>query len=202
VQIPIALAVTGGSRSFSIEMQIPCAACDGSGAIADEHVCPACGGVGHRSGRRTIDVRIPAGVRHGAMLRLRGLGDRRDGAEPGDLYLTVELTGDGTFQAQGDDLVADLPLAPWEAALGAKVPVRTPTGSVTLTVPARTAAGTRLRVKGQGLVREDGQRGDLYVRVRLELPADLTAEQVNHLRSIAESGPPPVHGGARGNGAG
>ncbi|MHC5005595.1 MAG: DnaJ C-terminal domain-containing protein [Planctomycetota bacterium] len=197
-RIPLAMAVTGGSSGFEIDGTAACAACGGSGMIEGEHVCPACGGLGRRRSHRRVDVRIPAGIRNGQTLRLKRLGEPgAEGGEAGDLLLTVEIAGDGVYELDGDDVSADVPVAPWEAALGAKVPVRTPTKKVTLTIPPNTAAGTRLRLPGQGLPRADGSHGDFYARIVIAMPRTLEEAQRELLRQLRDTGAAPVGGGAR-----
>src|SRR5262249_35904188 len=117
-------------------------------------------------------------------LRLKGLGEPGDGGPSGDLFLTLRVTSDENYRVEGNDLVADLAVAPWDAFVGTKAEVRTPLGRATVSVPAGTAAGTRLRLRGQGL--SDGHaRGDLFAVVRLVLPANLTARQRELLRELA-----------------
>ena len=133
------------------------------------------------------------------MIRLKGLGGSGGhGGTQGDLYLTVDISGDGVFEPRGDDLHADLPIAPWEAALGAKVPVTTPEDKVIVTIPAGSTAGPKLRIRGHGLRCANGRRGDLYVRIILALPPDLGPDHLEHLRQIRDASPPPVTGGVRG----
>jgi len=121
---------------------------------------------------RSLDVTIPKGARDGTVLRLAGQGGRgRNGGEPGDLYLHLRLEQNGRYRPLGDDLEMDLPLWPWQAVLGAKVRVETPDGSVSLTVPAGTQGGQRLRLRGLGLPRDGGARGDLQAVIQLRVPA-------------------------------
>ncbi len=122
----------------------------------------------------TYQVRIPAGVREGQRIRLAGQGgDGFGGAEPGDLFLRVRLARHPDFTVQGADLYLDLDLAPWEAVLGAKARIPTLNGVTSLRVPPGTAAGGQLRLRGLGLPREDGTRGDLYAVVRIQVPSEL-----------------------------
>jgi DnaJ-class molecular chaperone len=119
----------------------------------------------------TLDLKIPAGVVDGQILRLKGKGGpgRGTGARGAALIeLTVEP--DPRFQRDGDDLTIEVPITLRDAVLGGKIAVPTPTGSVTMTVPKGTDGGTRLRLKGQGVPRGDGQRGDEYVRLHIVLP--------------------------------
>jgi curved DNA-binding protein len=120
---------------------------------------------------RSLDVDIPLGVREGTVLRLAGQGERGgNGGQPGDLYLHVRVVAHPRYRVVGDDLEMELPLWPWQAVLGAEVRVETPDGAVTLTVPPGTQSGRRLRLRGRGLPRGDGGRGDLYAVVRIVVP--------------------------------
>jgi curved DNA-binding protein len=110
---------------------------------------------------RTLDVHIPKGIRPGQHLRLAGQGaPGAGGARAGDLYLEIEFSPHRLFRVDGSDVYVDVPLAPWEAALGATVDVPTPEGTVQLTIPAGSAAGRKLRLKGRGLPGKNP--GDLY----------------------------------------
>lgn len=121
---------------------------------------------------RSLDVTIPRGSRDGTVLRLAGQGGRgRNGGEAGDLYLRLRLETEGRWRPVGDDLDMDLDLWPWQAVLGAKVRIETPDGPVSLTVPAGTRAGQRLRLRGLGLPRAGGGRGDLHAVARIVVPA-------------------------------
>ena len=120
---------------------------------------------------RAVDVEIPIGVRNGVVLRLAGQGGPGvNGGPAGDLYLHLRLAPHPRYRVAGDDLEMDLPLWPWQTVLGAEVRVDTPEGAVTLTVPPGTQNGRRLRLRGRGLPRGDGSRGDLYAVVRIVVP--------------------------------
>ena len=126
----------------------------------------------------TYRVKIPAGVREGQRIRLAGKGESgRGGGESGDLYLWVRLARHPDLRVEGSDVYADVELAPWEAVLGAGVPVPTLDGAVTLKVPAGSTAGQKLRLRGQGLPREDGGRGDLYAVLEIEVPPEVGLEE-------------------------
>jgi curved DNA-binding protein len=131
-----------------------------------------------RGGPRTLEVNIPAGVTDGQRIRLAGQGGQgSDGAQAGDLYLRVRIADDPRYRVEGRDVYVDLPVAPWEAVLGAKVPVRTPGGDATVTVPPGTSSGRRLRLRGKGLPNAKGTPGDLYAEVRIVVPGQVTDEQ-------------------------
>jgi curved DNA-binding protein len=129
-------------------------------------------------GQRTLDVNIPAGVVDGQRIRLRGQGGRgTGGGEPGDLYLIIRIAPHPRYRVSGRDLSATLPLSPWEAALGAAVPVETPGGPATVNVPPGTSSGRRLRLKGRGLPNRRGEPGDFYAEAQIRVPSSLTREE-------------------------
>jgi curved DNA-binding protein len=129
-------------------------------------------------GQRTVDVHIPAGVVDGQRIRLRGQGgEGSDGGMPGDLYLVVRIASHPRYEVSGKDLQVELPLSPWEAALGAEVTVETPGGPARVTVPTGTSTGRRLRLKGRGLPSRRGGSGNLYARVAIRVPSKLTDEE-------------------------
>ena len=129
-------------------------------------------------GPRNLQVNIPAGVTDGQRIRLSGQGGQgTGGAEPGDLYLVVRIAPHRRYRLEGRDIYADLLLTPWEAALGASVPVETPGGPATVTVPAGTSSGRRLRLRGQGMPNARGKPGDFYATAKITVPKKLTAEE-------------------------
>jgi curved DNA-binding protein len=121
---------------------------------------------------RRLDVHIPKGIRAGQHLRLSGQGAPGIGGAPaGDLYLEIEFKPHPRYRLDGADVYVDLPLAPWEAALGANVDAATPEGTVQLTIPKGSSAGRKLRLKGRGLpARSGGTPGDLYAVLAIALP--------------------------------
>ena len=119
---------------------------------------------------RTLNVRIPKGVRQGQQIRLAGQGGAGMGrGQPGDLYLEIEFHPHAFYHVEGADVYLDLPVAPWEAALGATVKVPTPAGAVDLKIPANSKAGRKLRLKGRGIPARTP--GDLYVVLQVALPS-------------------------------
>ncbi len=144
----------------------------------------AAGQLRHRP--RTLKVRVPKGAADGQRLRLAGMGGHGfAGGADGDLYLTIELRPHRLYRADGHDLYLDLPLAPWETALGASVPVPTPGGVVQLKVPPGTVAGKSLRLSGRGLPRPRGDSGDLYAVVRIVMPEALSPRARQLLQELA-----------------
>ena len=127
---------------------------------------------------RKVRVRIPKGVTDGQKLRVPGKGGKGvNGGRDGDLYLDIEVQSHPLYRAEGLDLYMDLPLAPWEAVLGASVEVPTPAGRVTLKVPAGTHAGQKLRLSGRGLSRPDGTSGHLYAVAQIVVPTVVDERQ-------------------------
>jgi curved DNA-binding protein len=135
---------------------------------------------------RDYDVNIPRGVRDGQRIRLAGEGGRGlGGGPPGDLYLRVRLKPHPRFRLKGDDLEVDLPVAPWEAALGATVDVPTLNGRARLKVPAHSSCGRRLRLRGEGMPTSNGA-GDLYAAVKIVVPKRLRREERELYERLAE----------------
>ena len=155
VLIDLEDAYRGADRSLSL--RVPEAGADGRVALRE----------------RMLDVHIPKGIRPGQQLRLAGQGAPGSGGAPaGDLYLEIEFQPHAVFKLEGADVTVELPLAPWEAALGAVVDAPTPEGAVQLTVPAGSVAGRKLRLKGRGLPGNGKSKpaGDLYVVLQVSLP--------------------------------
>lgn len=127
------------------------------------------------SGQRRYEVNVPAGVIDGQRIRLAGEGGRGHGDDSaGDLYLRVRIQPHPRFRLDGRDVYVQLPVTPWEAALGATVPVPTPSGATAkVTVPAGSSSGRRLRLRGEGVPGPRGANGDLYAELRIMVPAGL-----------------------------
>jgi curved DNA-binding protein len=135
---------------------------------------------------RTLEVSIPAGVTNGQRIRLAGQGGQgSDGAQAGDLYLIVRIAPHRRYRVDGRDLRVELPLAPWEAALGTTVAVETPDGEAKVKVPAGTSSGRRLRLRGRGLPHPRGTPGDLYAEVKIMVPKTLSAQERRLFEELA-----------------
>lgn len=177
LELSLEEAHRGGRRSLQMQAAEVCPTCNGSG-VKDGKTCNTCGGAGEVLRPKNIEVNIPAGVRDGSTIRLPGQGGPgSDGSEPGDLYLHIRLRPHPLFRVNGDDLEVELRIAPWEAVLGTKVEVPTIEGKVELTVPPGTNTGQRLRLRGQGLNKRKGGRGDEYVRMKIVVPKEVSAEE-------------------------
>lgn len=128
---------------------------------------------------KSLDIKIPKGVKQGQKIRLKGQGSPGyNGGENGDLYLTIEIEKHPYFRVDGADIYMDLPVAPWEAAMGSSITIPTPSGSLKLKIPKNSKQGKKLRIKGKGIPSKTP--GDFYVTVNIVLPpADSTkAEKV------------------------
>jgi curved DNA-binding protein len=134
-----------------------------------------------------FEVQIPHGVRDGQRIRLPGQGGAGSGGGPsGDLYLRVRLRPHPVFEVEGRDLYVDLPVTPWEAALGAEVPVPTLEGTARVKVPPGSSSGRRLRLRGQGLPDgAGGPAGDLYAIVEIHVPKKLTSRERELFEQLA-----------------
>jgi curved DNA-binding protein len=138
-------------------------------------------------GPRTLEVNIPPGVVDGQRIRLAGQGGQGTGsAPPGDLYLIVRLAPHPRYRVVDRDIYVDLPLAPWEAALGASVAVETPGGEAKVRVRPGTSTGKRLRLKGRGLPNPRGNPGDLFAEVRIMVPSSLTDKERELFKELAD----------------
>ncbi|GAA2702187.1 molecular chaperone DnaJ [Micromonospora olivasterospora] len=175
-----------GSFSFSE----PCRNCQGVGTIVEEK-CPECQGTGGVTKTRTLNVRFPAGVADGQRIRLAGRGEPGErGGPAGDLFVQVKVRPDELFGRTGDDLTLTVPVTFAEAVLGADLRVPTLDGAVTLRVPPGTPSGRVLRARGKGVVRKDGQAGDLLVTLDVVVPARVSDEARAALEAFAEQTPP------------
>jgi len=170
VLIDLEDSFTGATRSISLRMPV---------LTGDGHVTTQ---------DRTLNVRIPKGIRAGQQIRLAGQGGPGLGdARSGDLYLEVEFRDHPLYRVDGADIYLDLPVAPWEAALGASVKAPTPSGIVDLKIPANSNQGRKLRLKGRGLPGKEP--GDMFVVMEINLPpADSEAARTLYKRMENELG--------------
>jgi curved DNA-binding protein len=141
------------------------------------------------SGTRRYDVKIPRGIHSGEKIRLGGQGMSSGNGAPGDLYITIRVAPHPLYKVEADDLVVDVPISAWDAALGVKAKVRTLDGEVTMTLPPGVSSGQRLRLKGKGLPRRGGVAGDLYAQITIVVPKALTREQERLFTKLKEVSP-------------
>jgi len=165
----------------------PCRDCRGTGSLVDEP-CPDCRGTGATTRTRTITVRVPSGVDDGQRIRLAGQGEAGlRGAPSGDLFVTVHVNPHSVFRRDGNNLTVTVPVSFAELALGTTLSVPTLDGRVGVKVPAGTADGRTLRVRGRGVSKRDGTTGDLLVTVEVAVPAALDDAAQEALRAYAEA---------------
>jgi molecular chaperone DnaJ len=172
---------------FSISQ--PCPECGGQGSIIDEP-CPTCSGSGITQETKRYRVNIPAGVHDGSRIRLAGKGEAGyRGGPRGDLYVTTRVAPSPVFKQRPDgNLEVDLPVTVTEAIQGGDIEVPTLNGSKTIRIPPGTQHGTVQRLRDEGPPRTKGSgRGDIYYRIRVDVPKELTEEQRERVEELAES---------------
>ena len=188
---PVICATCGGSGQVAVnqgffQMEQTCPTCSGTGRTI-ETPCPTCHGSGAVRRSRTVKVKVPAGVKDGARIRVAGRGEPGGpGGQPGDLYVRVRVGEHPVFGRKGDNLTVDLPVSYPEAALGANVKVPTLNGPVTLKVPAGTPSGKTFRVKGKGAPKRGGH-GDLLVTVNVDVPKKLSKREKELLGELRDA---------------
>jgi molecular chaperone DnaJ len=191
VEISLEEAHTGTRRAVEFQELEVCATCRGSGRQG-KAACPTCGGSGRVTRTNRVEVTIPAGVRDGSRVRAAGEGGAgTGGGTRGDLYLRVHLTPHPTFERREDDVHVELPVAVWEAALGAEVEVPTLRGKVTMKIPPETSSGRTFRLPGYGLPHLKGGKGDQFVRVRVVVPSSLSARERALFEELKQLRPTP-----------
>lgn len=165
----------------------PCGRCGGTGSVV-ENPCAACGGSGRTQVLKKFTVPLPAGVKDGTKIRLKGKGEPGlRGGPPGDLYVIAQVEESTLFERRGSELLVEVPVTMVEAALGATVRVPTPEGSVALKVPSGTQNGKLLRIKGKGAPRLGASgKGDLIARIKVLTPQNLNGDQRELLKKFAE----------------
>lgn len=175
------------SRGF-IQFRQVCPRCQGTGQIID-NPCRSCGGEGRRQESSTVKVKIPAGVQTGSRLRSAGKGEagQRGGAS-GDLYIIIHVAEHEIFERSGDDLYTEIPIKFTVAALGGTIDVPTLAGKGNLKIPEGTQSGTTFRLRNQGMPSlRGGSKGDLLVRVTIEVPKKLGREERKALEVFAQA---------------
>jgi molecular chaperone DnaJ len=166
-------------------LQQPCPRCHGMGSIV-ETPCPTCHGSGRERRTKRYTVKIPAGVKDGTRIKLKGKGEAGYGGAPaGDLYVVTRVEPSKVYERRGDDLVVTVPVSFSTAALGGTVEAPTPEGPVSLKIPAGTEDGKLLRIKGRGAPRlKGGGQGDVLARVRITVPKRVNKKQRELLEQL------------------
>ncbi|MDH7479884.1 MAG: DnaJ C-terminal domain-containing protein [Syntrophomonadaceae bacterium] len=189
IELSLEEAYHGVAKTFQISADAICPSCRGSGTQG-RSFCPRCGGTGSLKEIKTLEVKIPPGMHDGGRIRLKGRGgEGTAGGERGDLYLKVHIRPHPLFKVKGHDLEMDMVVYPDQVVLGDKVNATTIDGTVTMTIPAGSHAGTKLRLRGKGLPIRGGGRGDQYVRLVIDIPESLSEKEKNaykHLRELRQ----------------
>ncbi len=167
----------------------PCPRCRGNGTVI-EKPCTKCKGSGRERRLRTYTVKIKPGVKDGTKIRLKGKGEAgANGGPNGDLVVITRVAKSDTYERRGDDLVVQVPVAFSTAALGGKVDVPTPEGSVSLKIPAGSEDGKLLRIKGRGAPKLHGSgKGDVLARVRIQVPKRVNKKERELLEELRKAG--------------
>ncbi|OLB08541.1 MAG: hypothetical protein AUH14_01000 [Candidatus Rokubacteria bacterium 13_2_20CM_69_15_1] len=185
VQLEFADVVRGTSLRLEVPRFSPCAKCGATGVVGDAR-CPSCGGRGVRRAVDPVSVTIPAGVDSGSQIRVRGEGSAGPfGGPRGDLIVSTRVQEHPFFERKGDSIHCEIPISVWEAILGARIRVPTPSGEAVLVIPSGTTGGQVLRLRGQGLPKLSGDGlGDLHVTVRIEIPTGLDSRTHELVREL------------------
>jgi DnaJ-class molecular chaperone len=186
VAVTLEEAHQGTSRAVRVPLEEPCPECGGSGRKGNK-ACPACRGIGRRTRLESFTVNIPRGVQDGSVIRVPAKGGAGfGGGARGDLYFRVHIAPHERFRLKAaGDLELELPIAPWEAVLGARVEVPTLDGPVALQVPPNSQGGRVLRLKAKGAATPSGGRGDFYVRLKIVVPPRPTVREIDLLKKLA-----------------
>ena len=173
----------------AMKFNLTCPRCDGSGKL--RNACPTCGGDGRVTHTESVEIRIPPGARDGSRLRVPGKGNAGTmGAAPGDLYITTKVEPHPFYHREGDNIEITVPVAVWEAALGAKIEVPTIDGRTLLKIPQGTTNGQKFRLREKGVLNtRTNQRGDQIVEVSIAAPDPRDERTRELLREMAKLHP-------------
>ena len=179
VNIKISEAISGTHRTVNVLHSERCPKCEGRRFINGSK-CPLCKGSGEVSIHKKLNVKIPAGVKKGAKIRIADEGNKGyNGGKNGDLYLFINIEESNFFRYEGINVYCEIPITPFEAVLGANIEVPTLCGNVSMKIPPNTTTGQKFRLSEQGV--EDTKtkkKGDQIVTVRIEIPKEMTSEEV------------------------
>jgi DnaJ-class molecular chaperone len=192
VEISFDEAFRGAKRQIQLQVSEPCPTCGGAGEVRGQE-CPTCDGTGFVRRTKTLEVNIPPGIATGKRVRMAGQGGPGlNGGAAGDVNLIITVRPDRRFERSGDDLRTEVDVPVTTAVLGGEVEAPTPTGKVALTVPAGTQSGRSFRLRGMGMPKlkgRKGERGDLVARARIVTPtnpSDRERELYEELRQIRQ----------------
>ena len=171
----------------SFTTQRMCDVCGGAGTVPQEH-CATCKGAGVRRKEEEIEIRVPAGIESGEMLRMTGIGEAVKRGQSGDLYVKINVGKHPLFRREGLNLAMDMEVKLTEALLGSQRAIETLDGSVTVKIPEGIQSGTVLRVKERGVPSQRGKRGDLMIRVAVNIPAKLSKKAKQAIEELQSEG--------------
>lgn len=179
-------AYHGGQKTLQFSSRQRCPICGGAGSV-NQKICQSCGGTGSKTTIKTMDVKIPPGIRDGNKMSLKGQGGPgiADG-EPGDLLLSIKILPHSHFTLKGNDLETTIRINPEQAVLGSQIPSLTMDGEVILTVPPMSHNGQKLRLRSKGWPGKDGSRGDEYVKIIIDIPHSLSHGEREIYQRLAE----------------
>ncbi len=164
-----------------------CADCKGTGKMP-KHKCPDCAGFGVRRMEDVIEIKIPAGIENGEMIRMTGRGEAVQGGITGDLYVKIHVENHHTIKRDSDNLTTTIRIKLTDALLGTTLPIETLDGSVNIKIPEGVKHGEMLRIKGKGVPIEGSSRGDFIVKVQIDLPQKLSRAAKKLIEELKKEG--------------
>ena len=180
VIIKISEAISGTNRTVNVLHSEKCPKCEGRRFINGAK-CPMCKGSGEISTHKKLNVKIPAGIKKGAKIRIANEGNKGyNGGKNGDLYLNIDIEDSKFFRYDGNNVLCEIPITPFEAVLGANIEVPTLCGNVSMKIPQNTSTGQKFRLSGQGVLdSKTNKKGDQIVTVKIEIPKEMSSEEIN-----------------------
>ena len=186
IELTIEEAYQGITRSIRVSGNSVCPGCGGTGT-KERNFCSQCGGTGAVPDEKVLDVKVPTGVKEGSRIRLKGQGGSGLGGGPkGDLFLKVRLKPHPVYNLRGSDIEVAAVIRPDQAVLGDRIPIKTLDGEVNLKVPPGSKNGSKLRLRGKGFPDKNNTRGDQYVRLVIDTPADLSDQEKDLYKQLYE----------------
>ena len=186
-------SINGTNRKINILHTEKCSNCQGKKFI-NGALCKVCGGKGEVSLHKKLNVKIPPGIIQHSKIRIANEGNKgTNGGKNGDLYLIVEVENDSLFKFEGNNVVCEIPVTPYEAALGTSIEVPTLEGKVTMKIPPLTSSGQKFRLTQEGILdRKTGLKGDQVVVIKIEMPKGLSLEEIQlyeRLKAVSNETP-------------
>ena len=177
ISIPLKDAVRGAQRVVNVMHTTQCAKCKGRKFINGSK-CPICNGTGEKNEHRKITVKIPKNVKNGTKLRIAGEGNLGlNGGKNGNLYIKIKVEPNSKMRFEGNNIIYNVPVSPFEAVLGGNISVPAFEGDLSLKIPPKTHSGQKFRLAGQGLT-QNGKSGDMIVILHIEIPCSLSDDEI------------------------